>query len=238
MNQLFFSLIRDNKTKREIELLTILSKNEVITIQELAETIGVSSRSITNDLRFIEQELKDVLHIERFKRGGIKLIWDHSNSIEHTISILAMNTLSFRLIDGLFQGMEMSVEEWAEYLYASKITMYRTIDHVSKIMETYHCSIEKGSIVKFGGEEINIRFFLYVFYSECNTLFNIKRRLENDRCLLLQAEHHLLLDYKSASEWCLIGKQRVKLGYHIQITSALQQDIISKETYQEFKKNV
>lgn len=238
MNPLFFSLVRDKKAKREIEILTLLSKNDEIAIQELSELVGVSSRSITNDLRFLEQRLGDAIEIKRYKQGKIKLAWKKSKPIQETIYSLVENTLSFRLINGLFFGLKMNMDEWANYLYASRITVYRTINHISELMKEYNCYIDKCDIVKFGGEEIDIRFFLYVFYAECNSLAELKKSISEEDLVFFHAEKEVLVDYKEVSLWSIIQKMRREEGNAVTIHEKLEAQLLKTTSYQKFKENV
>lgn len=127
MSHVFFRYFRIKKSKQEIELLMILSKYVTISIQSLAKSSGVSSRSVINDLHFLEQSSNHKIKINRSKSGYVSLIWKQDYPIEEMIASLVKDTLSHRLIDGIFCGLKMSIDGWAEYLYASKVTIYRNI---------------------------------------------------------------------------------------------------------------
>lgn len=85
--------------------------------------------------------------------------------------------------------------------------------------------LKKGSVVKFGGKEMNIRYFLYIFYSECSTLFDIEFTIDDEE-LSLKTEQDVLIDYLGTMQWGYIEQQRVENGYVLLLPALLKNKLL------------
>lgn len=128
MNRLSYQLITDKKVKRQIDILSLLSSTKApVTIEELSDEIGASERTISADLKDLVSKLPPEVKLDIFPKVGAILNWKTSYLLSDFITELSGNNPIFEIVEQLFHGSEKSLEEYAEELYISDITLKRKL---------------------------------------------------------------------------------------------------------------
>ncbi|WP_179447878.1 helix-turn-helix domain-containing protein [Listeria monocytogenes] len=217
MENIFFALQTDNQFKRQLQLLAYFNKkNKSVSIQQLSRVLSCSPptlRSTINDLNLI---LPDQFKIEYKKRKGVKIIHPNYQSIDFAILELAKRTLPFQIINTLFHHQNMSLSKLEEKLFISESVLRSVINQINTVLKNFQISISINKL-RFVGEEQDIRYFLYSFYSDFKNHFVeynqdnpsnkiYMKLLESARQNNLRPMHY---NYFQAVTWIQIITQRI-----------------------------
>ncbi|WP_321388557.1 transcription antiterminator [uncultured Enterococcus sp.] len=161
-------------SKREINiLLMLLDLENSITTKELAETFGVSVRTIKYDLDNVRawfQERNISLQARRNKGVWLELPDSERLTLKNEIlevdrfetypdQELRMNQLIFHLI---LSDKHLTSQELADELQVSRNTILKDLDRVEEFIERYELQLERQSRMGFSiyGEESKIRLLM------------------------------------------------------------------------------
>ena len=156
---------------KEIQLLEILHKRDYSSLDFLAETIGVGTRTIRNYIKNINKYLNGIVKIENKRGKGFWL------SIEDTIGFhdLQQKILSQKnvidtpknriahIIERLLDhDRYYTLDELADEMNLGRTTLINELKRASQTLETYHLKIsgKPNQGMHLSGSEINLRFFI------------------------------------------------------------------------------
>lgn len=165
--------------KRQQSLLRLLIINEeYLTAKELAKKFNVSTKTIYNDIDFLNteiQKISDTSTIEKIPRKGIKIETNHSERLQEIF--LRMDRLSIdnkfnsdRTIE-LFQlifidGAVVNYEYMDEVLFVSESTIKRDFEKLKDAAQVFRISLlDQDGQINVQGEEISIRNFIRDYIS-------------------------------------------------------------------------
>ena len=242
MENIFFALQTDNQFKRKMQLLAYFNKrDDVITIQRLSDELACSPPTLRSTIRNLQQELPNQFELEYTKREGVRFIHTNDRTIDFAILSLAKKTLTFQIIDNLFQKKNLSLTRLKSKLFVSESVLRNAINHMNVILREFQISISTNHLA-FVGKEINIRYFLYLFYSDFKNHF-VDYNKEDAACeiyekLLKFARQQSLLqmhyNYFQAVTWIQIIIQRISSKHFIQLNDDVRMIVTEHNSFSPF----
>ncbi|MDF9824740.1 biotin operon repressor [Breznakia sp. PF5-3] len=157
----------DSTTQRIVQIIEILSYDvERTTVNQLAQTIGCSTRAISKDVDIIRKKWGHLLTIETSKKYGIRLA-NRNYAINKIVFHQMINeSLSVQWLLELFINPEQNINFYSEKLYVSNSTLKRLISKINNELIKYKIKIEvqRGKYFIAGDNEAYIRkFFTFAF---------------------------------------------------------------------------
>ncbi|MGL4875102.1 MAG: BglG family transcription antiterminator [Clostridium sp.] len=211
-------------SKRKEELIKLLtSKNEIFSGEEICVALRVSSRTIRNDIKEINEMSKTGNIVKAFKGKGYKITISKDEAMillgvkeEYNLDYRLEHIL-IKLLSGLLRDTEIKHEKLIEELYISLSLLKNDIKVLREKLEKHNLTIEKSSNkgIKIEGKEKDIRSLInmYLFSKEakCKDVFikdyiesyggNIEK-LEGIVREILDKRNMVLTD---VGYWCLIN---------------------------------
>lgn len=241
MNILNFNLIVDKTIQRHIRILFILSNSsQPISLDNLAKQCGVSSRTISNDIKILQDSLPSEIELTNIPKIGIQLNCPETAHITSFVNELSMDSPLFQVIECLFNDIEENTVQYGERLYLSEVTVRNYLKILQKIVREFNLDLEL-SPVKLIGNEIDIRCFFFSFFKNNNAmelLPSYKKHIKVYYDSVKEAQHSfssvLQMDYRRAVHWLLIIEQRVKLGHFVSIDPSSIEVQCAKRGYTNF----
>ena len=244
MEKIFYKLIYDKRLKRSISILEMLNKaKNYITIKELAEEFEISKKTVLTTLEYAASLLPPTLSLIETEKG-IKLRNEGNQSVEVAIIDIAKNTLSYQIIKHAFYNMDLNINDLAEKIFVSESTIRIRIKHINKTLSQYGLSLSYYSVTMMG-DEANIRYFYYTYFSEfqelyiavcdeglqyCNTIYkNLVTAISKSELKLLN------YSYQQVARWLLITRERMVLGAFVKINSDFISRMKKRRSYNIFK---
>ncbi|WP_394238453.1 BglG family transcription antiterminator [Niallia oryzisoli] len=157
--------------ERTVRILELTSKKTYCTLDYLAETIGVSTRTIRNDIKQLNSDLEGIAVLENERGKGFRLTIENQPVFEELLQgVNEENTeqdsptrrIAF-IIDRLLNTEENNtLDEWAYEMNLSRSTLVNVLKRAAVVLETYHLSIQgkpnNGMFLK--GNELDLRYFI------------------------------------------------------------------------------
>jgi len=230
--------------KRSMRILEILYKTKhTITIKELEEVFQISRSTVLSTLKFIKSLLPDTLALNVTEKK-VSLCNYTNQSIEVVLIDIAKQTIPFQVLEHVFFDGKLTIRELAEKLFISESTLRIRIAHMNTTLATFKCNLSFYD-VKLFGDETNIRYFFYTYFSEFQELFVSvsEDRLQycsdiynNMKKLLTQHGNKLLnYSYQQVERWLLITRDRMEIGKFVSIKPSLATRIQKRASYQHFR---
>lgn len=244
MDKLFYSLQRNKQFKRQVTILTYLSqKTTVVSNTELANELNVRPATIQSDIEELNNLFSPELMILTSFRKGYKLVLENTVSIENFLTFLAEETIPFKIMNLLLNSEIHPLSELAEKFHISESSLLREIVHINTVLAKYDIQLSKNT-VDFVGDESDIRFFFYIFYSDFRDCFVVEseKLLFGDESLNFPHSTefynfdtlNLQVSYYQSILWLSIFKKRVSNGYFVQIDEKLKKDISKTNSFLRF----
>lgn len=182
-------LLRKNE-RRRLRIAEILyEKNDWMTVNELAQELGSSVRSIKYDLDAFKESFDDFT-IQTSKHG-VRIHFHRNKSLRTLYSNILTHSIPFSLLETIFEDETYSTNELADKFFISTSTLYRIIDHFNELASKYDVRIETNPCRLIGNEERIRQFFYQYFYEKYiylqNTDWEDNELIDN---LLHYALHH------------------------------------------------
>lgn len=172
MRQFQASFVTKKSTLRWFHILEHMEQLTYVTVRELSKVVKSSSRTIIEDLQDIKKYFSDCIIMETSNKGYKICILDIECYLTEKRNLI-INEPLFKIIESVFLGEILAIDEWCDILFISPATLLRYLQKVEKILGEYNLSINKKKI-DIQGEEINIRhFFLHFFYESEVTPYTI-----------------------------------------------------------------
>ncbi|MBO1298675.1 MULTISPECIES: helix-turn-helix domain-containing protein [unclassified Enterococcus] len=164
MRQIQSSFVTNKTTLRWLHLLEYMEHVAYTPIRELSKVIKSSSRTIIEDLQNIKEYFNDSIEMKTSNIGYKLKILDIEKYFDKKKAMIS-NEPMFKILESIFLGEILSINEWADIFFLSPATLMRYLRKIEPILARYDLSINKSQ-VNLIGEEVNIRHFYFNFYYE------------------------------------------------------------------------
>ena len=245
METLFYRLLDDNRLKRSMNILEMLYKaRQTVEISEMEERLRVSQKTVYSALDYVKTLLPDTATLVVTD----KQVWieqsDPTHTIEDYIIEIAKTTIQYRLLRHLFYHGEMDICEVADLMYLSESTLRKRIRHINKVLSVFRLRIS-FSDVQLKGDETDIRYFFYEYFSEFQELFIsvCKEKLAHFTSLYQKLrkslkpyeEKPLHYSYQQITRWLFLMNDRMAQNCFVQVKKELAAHIKTRPSYRVFK---
>lgn len=126
-------------TKRDIIKYLNNTNGELITSKQIASHFSVTQRTIQNYLKEIKEEFQDCLETGQ---KGIKVVKQMEIKEDHTIPLTFEERKSYILRKLLVSQQAIAIEQLAQDLCISEITLQNEIKKIRRTLETYGLSMK------------------------------------------------------------------------------------------------
>ncbi|PLS08896.1 BglG family transcription antiterminator [Neobacillus cucumis] len=157
--------------ERVVQIIEILKKRTYCTLEYLAETMGVSTRTIRNYSKQLNSDLEGIASVVNEKGKGYHLLIEDKQLFEGFMEKIQTNKnqqdspqsrIAF-IIDRLINSDEINtLDELAFQMNIGRTTLVNELKRVAVVLETYDLSIrgKQNSGMYLSGNELNLRFFI------------------------------------------------------------------------------
>ena len=212
-------------------------------MKELEETLNISKMTVLSTLEFANTLLPATLSIVIIDKG-VQLRNESEQSIDMALIDIAKQTISYQVLKHVFYDENLHIRKLADKLFISESALRVRIAHMNKVLRAFGCSISFYD-VKINGDETNIRYFYYAFFSEFQELFIASCEDQLIDCsdvyskmkrVLEKYDHGLLnYSYQQAARWLFIITERMKLNKCVWITASLSKRMGNRISYRDFE---
>ena len=245
METIFYKLIYDRQLKRSLNILEILYRAENnVTMKELQEKLNISLKSVLPSLEFTRTLLPSTMTLIVSDKNVQLYQHDTSQPIDDAMIEIAKSTIPYKVLKHVFYDGNITITEFAEQLFISESALRTYIKHMNKTLEIFKLSISFRD-VKLLGNETNIRYFFYAYFSEFQELFvsvcedklQYFSVLYEDMRKTLRIHDNKLLhySYQQISRWIFIVRDRLELGKFVKVKKSLAERIRKRPSYCRFK---
>ncbi|MBC2115326.1 helix-turn-helix domain-containing protein [Listeria booriae] len=242
MNHFFIQLIAEKKVRRQIKVLQkIYDAKFPITVDEIAEDLDISKRTLSRDIKDIEHSFPEQEVLELNTVYGYSI--DHSHYVDDLIARISEESPLLLIVNGIFQEEFKSIDEWADELFISTSTLHRYLTHLKNILKEFKLELSLTPIAILG-KEVNIRHFFFNFFYNMNDISTISHPTEAEHTIHIKvlAEYDEIrktinyTQYRRALYWIMVVNNRIKQGYFVEIDPELKKVHTKMETYQVLAK--
>ncbi|MCX7694355.1 MAG: BglG family transcription antiterminator [Caloramator sp.] len=158
-----------DRVDKIVEIL-LETNQSYITIDEIAEKLNVSNKTVRNDLKVVEKVLFDEgVYVEKKPRYGIRIKVDEEKRVEllqnykFKSNFIEPYSPQFRrdyiLKRLLMKKSNITIAELAQELYVSKVTIHKDIGFVQKWLKEFNLKLIKKTNygIQIVGDEENFR---------------------------------------------------------------------------------
>lgn len=226
MRELQLNFILNKTTVRWLKILNQFERERTCSIVSLAEKLDVTQRTISSDLKGLSALIQDVATLIPVSDG---YHFTETNPIEYLEKKRELVTKEglYQILDAVFHGVALSVEEWAQKFYVSESTMRRYLNSASKTLRYYNLTLSLTP-VRILGREVDIRKFFKDFYYASDvtphTLLLPTQLIDLVDAALPYASSELINTDTSPNDFfydLFIMIERHKAGYKIEIPISL-----------------
>ncbi|WP_195514583.1 helix-turn-helix domain-containing protein [Enterococcus sp. 1001283B150225_161107_E12] len=164
MRDLQLAFISNRVTSRLFKLLSIIERNRLFTIGELAEKIQVTERTIANDLKYMRDYFGESITLMSGNSGFVFEETRPSIYNERKQHLLE-NECLFEIIGNIFYGKLYRVDELADYYHFSESSFRRMLTQSNSALKSYGLQWVSNPLT-IQGDEASLRKFFKDFYYE------------------------------------------------------------------------
>lgn len=245
------------KEDRIIKIISNLNDKEFVTSEELAAELNVSSKTIRNEIKNINNDLELYgAYIEIKPKHGCRLIvedadafasyWHElTNNEENNIPSNAKERVEFLLEHLLTTDEWVKMEELCDSLYISQSSLSLNLKEVRKYLDEYNITLlsRPGYGLKVQGSEFDIRLCLAnLNFENRDELPNVfladkQQVLYNIRSILYRTfqkyNYHMAdFSFENLVIHIFIALYRAKEGCEAQLSAKQLQDLKKQEEYE------
>ena len=155
---------------RKFLIIKLLQHNHNIPLAELAQKLNVSTRTIRNDIKVLNDILEDSAFIEIEQGECCFYITDHYELEERKISLEKMQRdfdspqkrVAYIIKTLMTNDKPYSMEELAYDMNLGRTTLFNEIKKLNEVLKNYGLSIEgtQNAGIQLKGEELQLRLFI------------------------------------------------------------------------------
>ncbi|EEM80232.1 Capsule synthesis positive regulator acpB [Bacillus thuringiensis serovar huazhongensis BGSC 4BD1] len=151
--------------KRKIQILELISKEKKwYTYNEIATDIQASHKTIKNDLIYIKESLPKTWNVNIKKGYGVQIEIPFHASIQEVVSSLVKKSLTFQILDTIFNHKSSTVHILAEKLYTQPNKVAKIVKKIDNEIRQFGLEIRKKP-VRIIGVEAKILYLFTKLYS-------------------------------------------------------------------------
>ncbi|MBA3926655.1 helix-turn-helix domain containing protein [Listeria rustica] len=238
MNHFFLQLIAEKKVRRQIKVLQkIYDAKFPLTVDEIAEDLDISKRTLSRDIKDIEHSFPEQEVLELNTVYGYSI--SHSHYVDDLIVRISEESPLLLIVNGVFQEEFKSIDEWADELFISTSTLHRYLTYLKNLLKEFKLELSLTPIAILG-EEVNIRHFFFNFFYNMNDISTISHptEAEYDLHIKLLAGYDEIRktsnysQYRRGIYWLMVVNTRIKQDHFIKINPELKKIQKQMETYQ------
>lgn len=223
----------DKQFKRQVQMLKYLSRmSHPTTTADLLEELACTKPTLLADIRSLNTQLPNEVRIVKQSRDGVELIYPDGKSIDLYITKLAKQSLVFEIIDSIFHGQIFSFQEAMDNFYVTKSVLLRAIGHMNQMLKHSHISISTAQ-VDFVGDESDIRFFLFAFYSDFRDCFvtldeqDVDAEAYFDILVSSRRENFPQLHFSQfrTTIWIMVVRNRLRFNHYVKVPQSLIEEV-------------
>ena len=197
---------------RQYKLIEILIQdNKWYTLSDLAISIGCGVKTISRDIKYIQQYLPENWGILTKKGKGIYLFKPIEEGMENIDFLFQKSHMTFRVLDSLFYESVSTISDLAYHLYIQPSVLYKHLKDVKYYLSCFNLKLATNPL-RIAGDEV------YIIFLFCELYFNIYRKQAWPFSALSQKE---ILDYITEIEMALDFKFHImdkqKISYFLAI---------------------
>lgn len=205
----------EKQEKRELQLFHYLIRSGgQAEYAELEEHLGITRASLESTLESIAYSLGPLAETVTLHHNGktVRLWMDELFSIRELQHFFLKQSVKVRLLDYLFRHHEFSLVQLAPKLALSESSLSRKIKELNRYLKEFELKIWNG---RMQGEELQIRYFYYLFYWFVLGEEAVKdREVGVSRQLLQTMENFLPVSFEPENQervllWLRIGQHRM-----------------------------
>ena len=164
MRELQLAFIGNRTTSRLFRILSVIERNRLFTIGEIADKMQVTQRTIANDIRYMKDYFGDCIGLVSGNSGYFFEEIEPSIYQERKQKLLE-NECLFEIIGNIFQGELEDVDELAHRYHFSESTFRRLLGQSTHILANYGLEWTSNPLT-ISGSEASLRKFYKDFYYE------------------------------------------------------------------------
>ena len=155
---------------RKFLMISLLQQNNVIPLAELAEKLDVSTRTIRNDIKLLNELFEETAFIEIDQGICCFYVTNHYELEEKKASLEKMQRnfdspqkrVAYIIKTLMETEKPYSTEELAYEMNLGRTTLSNEIKKLNKVLKDYGLSIEgtKSAAIRLKGEEFSLRLFI------------------------------------------------------------------------------
>jgi len=244
LKTLFYKLLYDKRIKRSIIILEMLYKaNNDIAIKELEEQLSSSKKTILTTIDYLKTLLPAECSLSIIEKR-VQLHNDSKQTMDRAIIEIAKQSISFQILEHAFLDKPMNIHELAKKMFVSESTLRTRIKHMNKTLDIFDCQLSFYD-VKLLGDEVNIRYFGYAYFSEFQKLHISIGEKQLEVCLqvytgvkrrLQQYDDKLEgYSYQQIIRWLLLTKERLEVKKYVNIELGFIKRIQKQSAYKVFE---
>lgn len=157
----------DVSSQRLINILKILlQEKEWVTPKNISDTLGVSEKTVNDDLKFIKDSWGDIVDIQTSYSLGIQATNISVSTFIKIQSQILLDSIPIKFLRVLMFYPYETLNDYADRLHVSRSTLYRYIPKINTALAKYNISIERNmsSYFLYSGDELHIRRFTTIFF--------------------------------------------------------------------------
>lgn len=152
---------------RRIQLINLLRlTSRWLYLDEIAEKIGCSKKTVVSDCQYIEDRWSDIVTIETSQKNGIHLTETPNRSIRDIYIEIAKESSAFSLLEAVFFEPGKSGDYWAKKFFLSSSTLYRIAQNIDKALKQRNIHMNRTPYEIEGEDENKIRYFFSSYFCE------------------------------------------------------------------------
>lgn len=157
-------LLKTNE-QRHLELIEYLyDRQDWTPLAEIATTLNYSERTLKTDINRLRKSL-DSLIIDS-SSIGFRLLFKENTNLKSFYQMIFEQSTTFNLLEYLVTHESTETEQILDVLSISLSTLYRLIKKINDVLEENFQITINQTDYQLLGEEKDIRYFYYVYFSE------------------------------------------------------------------------
>ncbi|WP_291291184.1 helix-turn-helix domain-containing protein [Enterococcus sp.] len=162
------------------QILTIFfQQGSEISYKTLANTLSISSPTLQKELQQLGENLSafhSKASLEIKENDRLRLILPLDFSIQHFFYEYLSKAVDFQIIEYLFFHREGSTTKLMMDLMLSEASLFRHFKTINHLLEEFQLQMKNKKLI---GDERQIRFFFYSFFSQSYPLAKIEQTFRN-----------------------------------------------------------
>ncbi len=208
--------LMDAPSQRAIHILEKLADRKGwITIAELSDEVGASTRTIEKDLSMLRKRWGDNLQLEISRKNGVRLRNKNVANLGMILTELFNESVALRWIVELLFYPRRKIEFYEERLFASRSTLNRTLPKINQFLSSRGMEIlnKSGKYEFVGRDEYYLRDFSTCFLIEMYGMDITKYDMSIDLKFIARLIGKSLSKYLSPKELQWVFSDDISLAY-------------------------